>query len=251
MAKLTAHAFASALDAELNAAAFKDYCPNGLQVENVGEIRMLVTGVTANAALIDAAIELKANALLVHHGIHWKGEDGRLTGFRFARVKQLMDANIALIAYHLPLDAHATMGNNVQLGKVLGLRDVQPLASEPLVLRGKVPSAQTLGAFATLVEAKLHQKPLVIGDVGQKIRTIAWCTGAAQSYFESAIAAGVDAFLTGEISEQHVHIARETGVAFIAAGHHATERYGVQALGAWAAKRFKVAHQFMEIASPV
>jgi dinuclear metal center YbgI/SA1388 family protein len=248
---LTAQSLERALDAELNASAFRDYCPNGLQVESTRSIRKLVTGVTASQAFIEQAIAAGADALLVHHGLMWKGDDGRLVGFRYQRVKPLLANDIALLAYHLPLDAHPTLGNNAQLAALLGIRVTGTAPSEPLVLLGEIPAAQNLGFFGQIVEKKLFRAPQLIGDLNKPIRNIALCTGGGQSFFETAIGEGVDAYITGEISEQHVHIARETGVAFIAAGHHATERYGVQALGAWVAKEFSIEHRFIDVESPV
>jgi dinuclear metal center YbgI/SA1388 family protein len=248
---LTAQSLERALNTELNASAFRDYCPNGLQVESTRPIQKLVTGVTASHAFIEQAIAAGADALLVHHGLMWKGDDGRLVGFRYQRVKPLLANDIALIAYHLPLDAHPTLGNNAQLAALLGIRAIGTAPSEPLVLLGEIPAAQNLGFFGQIVEKKLSRAPQLIGDLNKPIRNIALCTGGGQSFFETAIGEGVDAYLTGEISEQHVHIARETGVAFIAAGHHATERYGVQALGAWVAKQFSIEHQFIDVESPV
>jgi dinuclear metal center YbgI/SA1388 family protein len=248
---LTATELARLLDTELNAAAFKDYCPNGLQVEAARSIKKIVTGVTASAAFIAAAIEAKADALIVHHGLMWKGDDGRLVGFRYQRVKQLISHDVALLAYHLPLDAHPVMGNNAQLAARLGLHTCGAVSGEPLLLLGQLPAALTVRQFGEQIERTLHRAPQLFGSLDKPIQTIGLCTGGAQSFFETAIAAGADAYITGEISEQHVHIARETGVAFIAAGHHATERYGVQALGAWVAQRFGIEHQFIDVDSPV
>jgi dinuclear metal center YbgI/SA1388 family protein len=248
---LNAATLASALDHELAAPTFRDYCPNGLQVESSREIKRLVTGVTASQSFIEQAIAAGADALLVHHGLMWKGDDGRLTGFRYQRVKALIANDIALLAYHLPLDAHATLGNNAQLAKLLGIAVTGTSPDEPLVLLGQIPAAQKLAFFGNIVQKKLSRAPQLIGDLDKSIQKIALCTGGGQSFFETAIAHDVDAYITGEISEQHVHIARETGVAFIAAGHHATERYGVQALGAWVAERFSLEHRFIDVDSPV
>lgn len=248
---LTAQSLEAALDLELNARAFRDYCPNGLQVESKRPIQKLVTGVTASQAFIEQAIAAGADTLLVHHGLMWKGDDGRLVGFRYQRVKPLLANDIGLLAYHLPLDAHPTLGNNAQLAALLGIRATGATPSEPLVLLGEIPAAQNLAFFGQIVEKKLSRVPQLIGDLNKPVQKIALCTGGGQSFFETAIAHSVDAYITGEISEQHVHIARETGVAFIAAGHHATERYGVQAVGAWIAKQFSIEHQFIDVESPV
>ena len=248
---LNATTLASVLDVELAAATFRDYCPNGLQLESSRTIQTLVTGVTASQAFIEQAIAAGADAILVHHGLMWKGDDGRLTGFRYQRVKSLIASNVALLAYHLPLDAHPTLGNNAQLAKLLGIETTGPSPHEPLVLLGQIPAAQKLAFFGNIIQKKLSRAPQLIGDLDKPIQKIALCTGGGQGFFETAVAHGVDAYITGEVSEQHVHIARETGVAFIAAGHHATERYGVQALGAWAAKRFSIEHRFLDVDSPV
>jgi dinuclear metal center YbgI/SA1388 family protein len=248
---LTALSLEGALNTELNASAFRDYCPNGLQVQSTRTIRKIVTGVTASQSFIEQAIAAGADALLVHHGLMWKGDDGRLVGFRYQRVKPLLAHDIALLAYHLPLDAHPTLGNNAQLAALLGLQVTGTAPSEPLVLLGEIPAAQNLAFFGQILEKKLSRAPQLIGELNKPIQKIALCTGGGQGFFETAIAQGVDAYITGEISEQHVHIARETGVAFIAAGHHATERYGVQALGAWIAKQFSIEHQFIDVESPV
>ncbi len=248
---ISADDLARVLDIEMNAAGFKDYCPNGLQVANRKPIAKLITGVTASDAFLEAAIAEGADAVLLHHGLFWKGDDGRLTGFRYRRVRRLIEADVALLAYHLPLDAHPTLGNNAQLAQRLGIAMQGVIADAPHVAIGEIPAAQNMAVLAQKIEKVLARVPLVIGDPQRAIKRVAWCTGGGQNFFESAIAAGADAYITGEISEQHVHIARETGVVFIAAGHHATERYGVQALGAWAAQKLGIAHAFIDIDSPV
>ena len=227
---------------------FKDYGPNGLQVEGRAEVMRLVSGVTASLALIDAAIEAKADAILVHHGLFWRGQDGRLTGWLAERVKRLMAHDINLFAYHLPLDAHAELGNNAQLGLQLGLVADARFGEQELGFAG--PAALTLDALGQRVHAALGRAPLVLPGDGRALARIGWCTGGAQGYFEAAIAAGVDAFITGEVSEPQAHLARETGVAFLACGHHATERFGAPALAAHVAARFGLAHTFIEIDNP-
>jgi dinuclear metal center YbgI/SA1388 family protein len=227
---------------------FKDYGPNGLQVEGRAEVRRLVSGVTASRALIDAAIVDGADAILVHHGLFWRGQDGRLTGWLAERVKRLMANGINLFAYHLPLDAHAELGNNAQLGLKLGLAADARFGEQDLGFAG--PAALTLEALAQRVQAVLAREPLVLPGDGRAVRRIGWCTGGAQGYFEAAIAAGVDAFITGEVSEPQAHLARETGVAFLACGHHATERYGAPAVAAHVAERFGLTHSFIEIENP-
>jgi dinuclear metal center YbgI/SA1388 family protein len=238
------------LDQLLDASRVKDYCPNGLQVEGRTEIASLVTGVTASVALIEAAAVAGADALLVHHGYFWRGEDPRLVGARKRRIERLLAAGMSLFAYHLPLDLHPELGNNAQLAARLGLVSEGRAGEQDLVSFGAV-AVGDLAAFARHVEARLGRAPLVIGDPGRAVRRIAWCTGAAQGYFETAIGLGVDVYLTGEISEQHVHLARESDVAFVAAGHHATERFGVQAVGEHLAQTFGLHHRFIDVPSPV
>ena len=242
----------SSLAEELNVAAWRDYGPNGLQVEGKPAVGKVVTGVTASLALIEAAIASNADAILVHHGLFWRGQDGRVVGWMKQRLQRLLAADINLLAYHLPLDAHPTMGNNAQLAAVLGL--VLP-ASGPSHFGdqqlGCVYHTQTrLSALSQRVALALGRQPIVVGDGDRPIQKVGLCTGGAQSYFESAIAQGVDVFITGEISEPQAHYARECGVAYMACGHHATERYGVQALGNWVAERFGVTHEFIDIDNP-
>ncbi|MEK8048299.1 Nif3-like dinuclear metal center hexameric protein [Ideonella margarita] len=234
----------------LAADRFKDYGPNGLQVEGKAEICKVVSGVTASLALIDAAIEARADAILVHHGLFWRGQDGRLTGWLKARVEKLMAHGINLFAYHLPLDAHAELGNNAQLARVLGWSATGRFGEQDLGFLGELPQAMTSDALAALVSERLQRVPVVLPGDGRPLRRAAWCTGGAQGYFEGAIAAGVDVFLTGEISEPQAHLSRETGVAFLACGHHATERYGAPAVGAHLASHFGLEHQFIEIGNP-
>ena len=230
---------------------FRDYCPNGLQVEGRAQVTRIVTGVTASAALLEAAIAERADALIVHHGYFWRGEDGRITGMRRRRLGLLIDNDINLFAYHLPLDVHPEVGNNAMLAQQLGLNVETRFGEQDIAVLGTIASGATAGSFARTITEKLGRAPLLIGDAARPLRRVAWCTGGAQGLFEQAIALGVDAYLSGEISEQTVHLARESGVAYIAAGHHATERYGVQALGAHLAQRFGLEHRFIEIDNPV
>jgi dinuclear metal center YbgI/SA1388 family protein len=230
---------------------FKDYCPNGLQVEGAANISRLALAVTANQAAIDAAITWGAQALLVHHGLMWKGEDGTVIGHRKTRLATALKADLNIIAYHLPLDAHPTLGNNAQLGQLLGIADMQPLDGEGILVAGTLGKPCSANDFAKQVSSHLGREALLIGDGAKPLRRIAWCTGGGGSYFEAAITAGVDAFLTGEASEQHVHIARECGVPLILAGHHATERYGVQALGAALTQSLGVEVKYFEVDSPL
>jgi dinuclear metal center YbgI/SA1388 family protein len=236
----------------LNIAQYRDYCPNGLQVEGRAEIGLLVSGVTASLNLLEAAIDLKADALLVHHGYFWRGEEASVTGIKHKRLKALLANDINLLAYHLPLDGHAELGNNAQLARQLSLAGTGRFGENQLGWLGTAEAGiATLGDLARLIERRLGRTPLVIGDAAQPLGTIAWCTGAAQGFLGDAVAAGASVYISGEISEPTVHLARETGVAYIAAGHHATERYGVQALGAHVAERFGIAHQFIDIDNPV
>lgn len=237
----------------LESERFQDYCPNGLQVQGKAQINTLVSGVTASQALIDAAVAAGADALLVHHGYFWKGEDARILGLKYQRVKSLLDADISLIAYHLPLDAHPLFGNNACLAEKLGLQVAGRFGqSQPAIgMYGTLDKPMSAAEFSTLISTRLEREPLHIGEPDAQIHTIAWCSGAAQGYIEEAAALGVDAYLTGEASEQTVHSAREHGIHFYAAGHHATERYGVQALGEHLAQHFGLKHHFIEIPNPV
>jgi dinuclear metal center YbgI/SA1388 family protein len=238
----------SCLQALLCPEGFKDYGPNGLQIEGRREVRRLVSGVTASLAFIDAALEAGADALLVHHGLFWRGQDGRLTGWLGARVKRLMQADVSLFAYHLPLDAHAELGNNAQLGLRIGLVADDRFGEQALGFIG--PASGSLEALAQTVQLQLGRAPVCVAGDGRPLRRVAWCTGGAQGYFGAAIAAGADAFLTGEISEPQAHLARETGVAFLACGHHATERYGAPAVGAHVAAQLGLEHRFIEVDNP-
>ncbi len=232
---------------------FHDYCPNGLQVEGKLHIQTLVTGVTASLALIEAAIALDADALLVHHGYFWRGEDACVTGVKHRRLKLLLAHDINLFAYHLPLDMHPELGNNAQLAKQLGLRVDAHFGENDIGWLG-LPidaSVKTVGDLASVVESRLGRTPLVVGDPSQALGRVGWCTGAAQNMLPDAVAAGANAYISGEISEPTVHLARETGVAYLACGHHATERYGVQALGTRIAEKFKIRHHFIDIDNPV
>lgn len=235
----------------LEASRFRDYCPNGMQVEGRSEVGLLVSGVTASLDLLKAAAAAGADAVLVHHGYFWKGEDARIIGVKRARIELLLRHNISLLAYHLPLDAHPELGNNAQLALRLGFRTEGWFGEQETACHGELLQAMTLAGLGEVVGRALGRTPLLIGDPGLEVRRIAWCSGAAQGYFEEAVRLGVDAFLTGEVSEQNVHLARETGVAFISAGHHATERYGVQALGEHLAARFGLRHRYIEIDNPV
>lgn len=229
---------------------FKDYGPNGLQVEGRSEIRHIVCGVTASLALIEAAIAAGADAILVHHGLFWRGQDGRVTGWMKQRLARLLAADVNLFAYHLPLDAHPELGNNAQLGRLLAWQADGRFGEQALGFAGSLAEPQSLAELGAQLERQLGRAMVVAGGDGRQLKRVGWCSGGAQSYFEAAIAAGVDVFVTGEISEPQAHLAAETGVAFIAAGHHATERYGVQAVGAHLARELGVTQQFIDIANP-
>jgi dinuclear metal center YbgI/SA1388 family protein len=234
----------------LESARFRDYCPNGLQVEGRDSVRKLVCGVTASLALIEAAVEARADAILVHHGLFWKGDDMRLTGAKKRRVELLMKNDISLYAYHLPLDAHPEMGNNAALARQLGFAITGRFAEQDIGFLGELPQAMPAGEVARLVGERLGRAPMLVGDAARSVRKVAWCTGGAQGYFEQAIAAGCELYLSGEISEQTTHVARESGVPYIAAGHHATERYGVHAVGERLAKETDIEVRFIEIDNP-
>jgi dinuclear metal center YbgI/SA1388 family protein len=235
----------------LQTGRFRDYCPNGVQVEGRAQVQRIATGVSASQRLLDAAIAWGADAILVHHGYFWRNEDVTLTGIKKRRIASLLQHDVSLLAYHLPLDAHAELGNNVQLAQRLDWVEQGRFGEQDIACYGELAQAQTLAQLSTHIAHTLQRTPQVIGDAERMICRAAWCTGAAQGYFEEAVALGVDVFLTGEISEQNVHVAQETGVAFIAAGHHATERYGVQALGAHLAVQFGVEHRFFDMDNPV
>lgn len=240
-------------DRYLNAARIADYCPNGLQVEGRPQVRRIVSGVTASQALLDAAVEAEADVVLVHHGYFWKGEDACITGMKRRRLQTLLGNGISLLAYHLPLDVHPEVGNNVQLARQLDITVEGPLDPDNPKVVGLLGSlAEPLSArdFARRVQEVLGREPLLVAGESM-VRRIGWCTGGGQGYIDNAIAAGVDLFLTGEASEQTFHSARENGVNFIAAGHHATERYGVQALGDYLARRFAIEHLFIDCPNPV
>ena len=222
----------SYLEGLLTPGKFKDYCPNGLQVEGRAQVRRLVAGVTASQALLDAAVAREADAILVHHGYFWKGEDGRVTGIRRQRLATLLAHDMNLLAYHLPLDAHPELGNNARLAQLLGWVPEGRFGDQDIAWLGRLAKPCDLTELAADVQRVLGRVPLVIGEAGRSICRIGWCSGGAQGYFEQAIALGVDLYLSGEISEQTVHLAEESGVAYVAAGHHATERYGVKALAA-------------------
>ncbi|MCX4187653.1 Nif3-like dinuclear metal center hexameric protein [Methylophaga sp. OBS4] len=242
------------LDETLEPGRFQDYCPNGLQVAGREQVTTLVSGVTASQALIEAALEREADAILVHHGYFWRGEDPRIVGIKQRRLKLLLENDINLLAYHLPLDAHPSLGNNAQLARLLDIEidgRISGTGDPALALCGCLRQSLTLTRFADEVRQTLQREPLVIQGHDRPITTIGWCTGAAQGYLQQAAELGLDVFVSGEISEPTVHLARELGINYIAAGHHATERYGVQALGQELAQRFNIRHHFIDIDNPV
>lgn len=239
------------IESELAVSRFRDYCPNGVQVEGRAEVRRIATGVTASQAVLEAATAWGADAILVHHGYFWRSEDAVITGIKKRRIAHLLKHDVSLLAYHLPLDAHPELGNNAQLGDQLGFIVQGSFGEQDIAMHGVLEQPQTLQQLTKLVEHTLQRAPQVIGHANPNVVRVAWCSGGGQGYFEQAVALGVDAFLTGEISEQNVHVAQETGVAFIAAGHHATERHGVQALGRHLAARFGLEHRFFDQDNPV
>ncbi|HJV97079.1 MAG TPA: Nif3-like dinuclear metal center hexameric protein [Albitalea sp.] len=243
-------AIESMLNTLLEVERFRDYGPNGLQVEGKPEVRKLVSGVTASRALIDAAIEAQADAIVVHHGLFWKGHDGRVTGWLKQRLERLLAHQINLFAYHLPLDAHPEFGNNAQFGAKLKLVPDARFGDQDIGFIGTPPHPLTVAALVALLQYRLGRAPTVVEGDGRPIQRVAWCTGGAQGYFEAAIAAGADAYITGEISEPQAHYARETGVTFFACGHHASERFGAPALAAHVAAHFGIEHQFIDIDNP-
>jgi dinuclear metal center YbgI/SA1388 family protein len=238
------------LDQFLEAGRFRDYGPNGLQVEGRRDVRKIVSGVTASLDFIETAIAARADALFVHHGLFWRGYEGRLTGWLKQRVQRLLQADVNLFAYHLPLDAHPTHGNNAQFGARLGLAAHARFGEQDLGFIGTAGAALDLDGLRQRVVTALGRSPLVLAGDGRPLRRLAWCTGGAQGYFEAAIAAGVDVFLTGEVSEPQAHLTRETGVAFLACGHHATERYGAPAVAEHAAAALGIEHEFIDIDNP-
>lgn len=238
------------LNGLLNISKFKDYAPNGLQVEGRKSIHKVVTGVTACQALLDAAVEYEADAVLVHHGYFWRGDNPVVRGMHQRRLATLLKHDLNLFAYHLPLDAHPELGNNAQLAKRLGLTSETVLNEQGVGNVGILAEPISLEAFGLKIEQALQRTPLLVAGGEHLIQRVAWCTGGAQAYIQEALSFGVDAYLSGEISEHTTHSARENQLHYIAAGHHATERYGVQAVGEHLALQFGVECQFVEIDNP-
>lgn len=237
-------------DATLQTDNFKDYAPNGLQVEGREHIGKIVTAVTASRAAINFAAAEGADMLLVHHGMFWKSEPATITGWKKARIATLISHDINMAGYHLPLDAHPQLGNNAQLAQMLGWETDKQCGEQNLLNIGRLKTPQTLAQFSDGIEKALQRRPVVVGDADKVIRRVAWCTGGAQGFFQTAIDEGVDAYLTGEISEAQYHLANETGTAFVSAGHHATERYGIQALGRALAENFGLECRFFDQQNP-
>lgn len=235
----------------LQVGKFQDYCPNGLQVEGRPQVRRIVSGVTASQALIEAAIAADADAILVHHGYFWRGESAEITGLKRNRLKRLLTHDLSLLAYHLPLDAHAEVGNNVQLGKVFEWPITRYIDDKHMLPMAELPHAITLAELGEHVSTCLGRQVQLLGESQKPVKTVAWCTGAAQSYIQQVVNAGVDAFISGEVSEPTWHTVCETDTAYICAGHHATERYGVQALGQWIADNYGVEHIYIELENPI
>ncbi len=234
---------------------FRDYCPNGLQLEGRAEVRNIITGVTACQRLLDVAVELRADAVLVHHGYFWKNEEARIVGLKKKRIATLLEHDISLLAYHLPLDAHADVGNNIELGRRLNLHNMSCEEKgdlKGLLWQGELTAACSVDEFSGQLAAALNRKPMHLPSASQKkIQRVAWCTGGAQAYIEQAAALGVDAYISGEVSEQTFHLAHELDLHYFAAGHHATESYGVQALGRHLADQFSINTQYVDIFNPV
>ena len=238
-------------DALLDASCIKDYCPNGMQVEGSETISHAVCAVTASLAVVEEAARRRAGALLVHHGYFWRGEEPRLIGARGRRIKALMAADINLLAWHLPLDLHPELGNNAQFGRQLGWVVSGVAGDRGLIAYADLDVDLSAAALATLLRARLDREPLLVGALDRPIRRVAWCTGGAQDMLDSAIDLGADAFISGEISERTTHVAREAGVVYAAAGHHATERFGIQALAAHLSGHFGIPIDFIDDPNPV
>ncbi|PYE34433.1 dinuclear metal center YbgI/SA1388 family protein [Idiomarina fontislapidosi] len=241
------------LDDLLKARQIRDFCPNGLQVSGKGTIKRIMTGVTASQALVDQAVAANVDALLVHHGYFWKNESPAIVGMKKRRIKALLDADINLIAYHLPLDAHPELGNNAQLAKLMNWTidgTADPNDPGSVLMLGRVEQPCSSDALADALAERLNRSLTCYVPCQQPINRIAWCTGGGQGFIDQAAALGVDGFITGEVSEQTVHSAREQGIAFFAAGHHATERYGAKALGEHLAHQFNLDVDFVDIDNP-
>ena len=251
---VTLKALVDYTDSLLSIEQYNDYCPNGLQVEGRPEVQRLVSGVTASLELLEAAIAADADTLLVHHGYFWKGEDKSITGMKRLRLQRLLETGTSLLAYHLPLDAHPDLGNNAQLARVLGFERAGCFGNDggmQLAQYGELSKPLDGPGLAQHIRERLERAPLHLPGRQALIQTVGWCTGAAQTYIEAAVEQGLDAFISGEVSEQTVHVVRECGIHYFAAGHHATERFGARALGEHLAEHFNITHQFIDIENPV
>lgn len=230
---------------------FHDYCPNGLQIEGKPTIQTIVTGVTGNLALIEKAIAQHADLMLVHHGLFWKKDPFPIVGLKKARFQKILNADLNVMAYHLPLDSHLELGNNAQLAKFLNIHVEGQLVEEPYVWFGEFAEPISTEEFSQRIFEKLGRLPLHIAGTARKIKKIAWCSGGGQDFIEKTLSLGIDCYFSGEISESTVHIAREAKIHYFAAGHHATERYGIKALGEHLAEKFQLNHHFIDIENPV
>ncbi|WP_322803769.1 Nif3-like dinuclear metal center hexameric protein [Vibrio alfacsensis] len=243
------------LNEKLSPQLIKDYAPNGMQVEGKSEIKRIVTGVTASQALIDRAIEVEADALLVHHGYFWKGEPEPIRGMKGKRIRGLIKNDINLYSYHLPLDIHPELGNNAELARLLNINVEGGLEGHPqsVAMFGRLKQAMTGAEFAKKIQRVLNREPLHIepNNADKLIETVGWCTGGGQDYIELAAQHGLDAFISGEISERTTYTARELDIHYFSAGHHATERYGIKALGEWLAAEHGLDVEFIDIDNPV
>lgn len=242
------------LDDYLACALFNDYSPNGMQIEGKSEIRRICTAVTACHDIIQRANHLKADALLVHHGYFWRGEAPVLTGMMRQRVGSIISHDLNLFAYHLPLDCHQDIGNNACIGRLLDVHDRSSHAVN------KIPDILWSGSFQSSVDSSalmqqlthlLNRQPLHVSGSNKKIKRIAWCSGSAQDFIVDAHRLGVDAYISGEVSERTYYQAQELGIHYFACGHHATERFGIQALGRLLSERFALTHAFLDSDNPV
>ncbi|WMY97637.1 MAG: Nif3-like dinuclear metal center hexameric protein [Arsenophonus sp.] len=228
---------------------YHDSVPNGLQVEGCEEIKKIVTGVTASQSLLNTAVCLKAHAIIVHHGYFWKNESNLIKNIKRKRLKTLLSNNINLYAYHIPLDAHPVIGNNVQLGNIIGVNIDDYIT--PLLPVGRFSIPISSSELMTRLKNRLDRQPLYYGDfISKKISTVAWCSGKGQKFIETVAKLGIDAFITGEVSEETFHISKEMKIHFYSAGHHATERYGIKALGEWIKKNYNLDVTFIDIPNP-
>lgn len=240
------------INEKLESNGIKDYVPNGLQVEGRSEVKHIVAGVTASLELIECALERNADALLVHHGYFWKSESPLIRGMKYERIKKLIEGGINLYAYHLPLDLHPELGNNAQLAALWEIENVAPISTDnPLVLTGDLAEAVDVVSFAKMIKHTLGREPFVEASGPKLIKRVAWCSGAAQDALEEVAMQGYDAFITGEVSERTIYIARELGIHFFSAGHHATERAGVAKLGEWLAEHYDLEVEFIDIHNPI